>query len=71
MAQTTKPMPTYLQNKIKKKVLQVVCDAEEELESFNTGHGYSTALISYASAQSPLTATFSKIKMFNLSNRLN
>lgn len=32
MAQSTKSMPSYLQNRIKTKVLQIVCEAEEEYE---------------------------------------
>lgn len=35
MAQTSKEMPTFMQNRIKRKVLEIVCEAEEELESYN------------------------------------
>lgn len=36
MAETTKSLPTYLQHRIKKEVLDVVCRAEEEIESYNS-----------------------------------
>lgn len=61
MAQTAKNMPIYFQNKIKKKVLQIVCDTEEEMESYNTGYGYSTASTSSVSAQSPPTTSYEQL----------
>lgn len=46
MAETAKPMPTFMQNRIKRKVLEIVCEAEEELESYirtpTPTYGYST-----------------------------
>lgn len=55
MAQTTKSMPTYLQNRIKKKVLEIVCEAEEELESYNipASYGYSTSSVSTPTESQP------------------
>jgi len=57
MAQTTKNMPTYLQNRIKKKVLELVCDAEEELESYSTASNY----VYSASSTSASPATYEQL----------
>ncbi|CAF4948459.1 unnamed protein product [Pieris macdunnoughi] len=36
MAITIKTMPTWIQNRIKKKIFLIVSDAEEELENYST-----------------------------------